>query len=99
MTLEEEDYDLQVHVYVPIVTVLSYIFYNLIKLNLHVTVLCFQGIYSKSGRSEATNKITEYFKVFCNMFDFTVCVLYFVFSFLTKKLLLCLHLYLYICKL
>ena len=48
-----------------IVTVLTYIFYNLIKLNL--TVLCFQGIHSKSGRSEATNKITEYFKVFCNI--------------------------------
>ena len=28
---------------------------------------CFEGILSKSGRSEASNKITEYFKVFCTI--------------------------------
>ena len=30
----------------------------------------FEGILSKSGRSEASNKITEYFKVFCIIFTY-----------------------------
>ena len=38
---------------------------KLVLLLIEICCFSFEGILSKTGRSEASNKITEYFKVFC----------------------------------